>query len=173
EPERFDEVVLACHSDQALSLLTDASGLERELLGAIGYLPSELVLHTDTRLMPRRRAAWASWNSHLLEASRGNPAVTYWLNSLQGHVVGCDLLATLNLSDRIDPAKVITTLQVAHPTYTPAGLRSQARHAEISGVNHTHYAGAYWSWGFHEDGVKSAHRVADALLTAEPAPVAA
>lgn len=173
EPERFDEVVLACHSDQALALLTDSSPLERELLGAIPYLPSELVLHTDTRLMPRRRAAWASWNAHYLEAARGNPAVTYWLNNLQGHQLDRELLATLNLSDRIDPAKVIATLPVAHPTYTPEGLRTQARHAEISGVDRTHYAGAYWSWGFHEDGVESAHRVAASLLAVEPERVAA
>ena len=170
EPERFDEVVVATHSDQALALLADPSDLERELLGAIPYLPSELVLHTDTSLMPRRRAAWASWNAHFLEASRGNPAVTYWLNNLQGHDVPEQLLATLNLSDRIDPAKVITKLDVAHPTYTPEGLRTQARVAEISGVNRTHYAGAYWSWGFHEDGVKSGHRVAEAILAPEAVP---
>lgn len=170
EPERFDEVVLACHADQALALLADPSPLESELLGAIPYLPSELVLHTDASLMPRRRAAWASWNAHLLDASRGTPAVTYWLDNLQGHAVESPLLATLNLTDRIDPARVITTLQVAHPTYTPAGLRAQERHAEISGVGRTHYAGAYWSWGFHEDGVKSGHRVAEALLAQELVP---
>ncbi len=173
EPEGFDEVVLACHSDQALALLADPSELERELLGAIAYLPSELVLHTDTSLMPRRRAAWASWNAHLLEAARGNPAVTYWLNNLQGHEIDRELLATLNLVERIDPAKVIATFDVAHPTYTPEGLRTQRRHAEISGVNRTHYAGAYWGWGFHEDGVSSGHRVAEALLAAADERVAA
>jgi len=169
EPERFDEVVLACHSDQALALLDDPSPLERELLGAIPYLSSELVLHTDTALMPRRRAAWASWNAHFLEATRGTPAVTYWLNNLQGHRVDRELLATLNLTERIDPSRIIATLDVAHPTYTPAGLSTQERHGEISGVNRTHYAGAYWSWGFHEDGVKSGHRVADAILVADSA----
>jgi predicted NAD/FAD-binding protein len=168
EPERFDEVVLATHSDQALGLLQDPSDLERELLGAIPYLPSELVLHTDTSLLPRRRAAWASWNAHYLEASKGTPAVSYWLNNLQGHAIDRELVATLNLTERIDPTKIIAKLDVAHPTYTPEGLRTQARHAEISGVNHTHYAGAYWSWGFHEDGVKSGHRVADAILAAAP-----
>ncbi len=169
EPERFDDVVLACHSDQALALLDDPSPLERELLGAIPYLSSELVLHTDATLMPRRRAAWASWNAHFLEATRGTPAVTYWLNNLQGHRIDRELLATLNLTERIDPAKIIATLDVAHPTYTPEGLRTQQRHGEISGVDRTHYAGAYWSWGFHEDGVKSGHRVADAILAADGA----
>jgi predicted NAD/FAD-binding protein len=168
EPERFDEIVLATHSDQALGMLEDASELERELLGAIPYLPSELVLHTDTSLLPRRRAAWASWNAHHLEATRGTPAVSYWLNNLQGHEIDRELVATLNLTERIDPAKILATLDVAHPTYTPEGLRTQERHGEISGVNRTHYAGAYWSWGFHEDGVKSGHRVADAILAATP-----
>jgi uncharacterized protein len=172
-PEAFDEVVLACHSDQALALLGDATRLERELLGATPYLRSELVLHTDTALMPRRRAAWASWNAHYAEATRGTPAVTYWLNNLQGHRVDRELLATLNLTERIDPATVLATLDVAHPTYTPEGLRAQARHAEISGVEHTHYAGAYWSWGFHEDGVASAHRVADAIRAGAQEPVPA
>ena len=97
----------------------------------------------------------------------------YWLNNLQGHRIDRELLATLNLTERIDPAKVIATIDVAHPTYTPEGLRAQARHAEISGVNRTHYAGAYWSWGFHEDGVSSGHRVAEALLAAQPERVAA
>lgn len=168
EPEPFDEVVLATHSDQALALLTDPSDLERERLGAIPYLPSELVLHTDTSLLPRRRAAWASWNAHYLEAHTGTPAVSYWLNNLQGHEIDRELIATLNLTERIDPAKVIATFDVAHPTYTPDGLETQRRHGEISGVNRTHYAGAYWSWGFHEDGVKSGHRVAEAILAAEP-----
>ena len=168
EPEQFDEVVLATHSDQALALLTDPSDLERERLGAIPYLPSELVLHTDTSLMPRRRAAWASWNAHYLEATSGTPAVSYWLNNLQGHQIDRELIATLNLTDRIDPAKIMQTFQVAHPTFTPDGMETQRRHAELSGVNRTHYAGAYWSWGFHEDGVKSGHRVAEAILAAEP-----
>ncbi|MBA2348903.1 MAG: FAD-dependent oxidoreductase [Solirubrobacterales bacterium] len=168
EPERFDEVVLATHSDQALALLTEPTGLERERLGAIPYLPSELVLHTDTSLLPRRRAAWASWNAHYVEEPMGTPAVSYWLNNLQGHEIDRELIATLNLTDRIDPAKVIARFDVAHPTYTPDGIETQRRHAEISGVNRTHYAGAYWSWGFHEDGVKSGHRVAAAILTAEP-----
>ncbi len=168
EPEAFDEVVLATHSDQALALLSDPSDLERERLGAIPYLPSELVLHTDTSLMPRRRAAWASWNAHYLEATSGTPAVSYWLNNLQGHGIDRELIATLNLTERIDPAKIIRTFDVAHPTFTPDGLETQRRHAELSGVNRTHYAGAYWSWGFHEDGVKSGHRVAEAILSAAP-----
>ncbi len=172
-PERFDEVVLACHADQALALLTDPSPLEEELLGAVPYLTSELVLHTDTGLMPRRRVAWASWNAHLVDPEPALPAVTYWLNNLQGHEIDRELLATLNQTERIDPAAVLATLEVAHPTFTPAGLRTQERHAEISGVARTHYAGAYWSWGFHEDGVASGYRVAEAILAGTPEAVSA
>jgi uncharacterized protein len=168
--ERFDEVVLACHADQALALLSDPTDLERELLGAIPYLPSELVLHSDASLMPKRRAAWSSWNYHLIDPAPAAPTVTYHLNRLQGHAIDSELLVTLNLTDRIDPAKIHAVLPVAHPTYTPDGVRAQGRHGEISGVNRTHYCGAYWSWGFHEDGVSSAHRVADAIAAPEPVP---
>jgi predicted NAD/FAD-binding protein len=174
-PERFDEVVLACHSDQALALLgPDATPAEREVLGAIPYGPSELVLHHDRALLPRRRAAWASWNAHLLPENQrpAAPAVTYWLNNLQGFDAPRELLVTLNLTDRIDPATIQATMPVAHPTYTPEGVRAQERWAEISGVRRIHFAGAYWTWGFHEDGVRSAHRVAEAIGAArEPAAV--
>lgn len=175
-PEHFDEVVLACHSDQALALLGDgATRPEREVLGAIGYQPSELVLHHDRALLPRRRVAWASWNAHLLPAGQrpAGPAITYWLNNLQGIEGDRQFLVTLNLTDRIDPDKVLATLPVAHPIYTPGGMAAQDRHAEISGADRIHFAGAYWSWGFHEDGVRSAHRVADAIGAAEREPVAA
>jgi predicted NAD/FAD-binding protein len=162
--ERFDEVVLACHADQALALLTDASPLERELLGAIPYGPSELCLHSDATLMPRRRDAWASWNYHLLDDPPAAPTVTYWLNRLQSLPTRTPVLVSLNLTDRIAPAAVHAVLPVAHPTYTPAGVAAQRRHAEISGVGRTHFCGAYWGWGFHEDGVVSAERVVAAIL---------
>jgi uncharacterized protein len=172
-PERYDEVVMACHSDQALRLLADASPLETELLGAIGYLPSQLVLHSDASLLPRRRVAWASWNHHLLASPPPAPAVTYHLNRLQGLQADRELLVTLNRTDAIDPAAIHAVLEVDHPVYTPAALRAQARHAEISGARRTHFCGAYWGWGFHEDGVASAHRVAAAVAArgADPVPV--
>lgn len=171
--ERFDELVLACHADHALALLADATPLERELLGAIPYGASELCLHSDASLMPRRRAAWASWNYHLLDDAPAAPTVTYWINRLQSLPTRTPLLVSLNLTRRIDPAKVHAVLPVAHPTYTPAGVAAQARWHEVSGVRRTHFCGAYWGWGFHEDGVVSGERVAAAILARTPAAVAA
>jgi predicted NAD/FAD-binding protein len=156
ETERFDEVVIATHADQALVLLADPSDLERELLGAIGYQRNEAVLHTDEGLLPRRRAAWASWNFHLEEQAPPHTQLTYWMNNLQALRSQTNFCVTLNRSEAIDPAKVIRTIDYAHPIYTPGGVAAQDRHAEISGVNRTHYCGAYWRWGFHEDGVQSA-----------------
>ena len=154
--ERFDEVVLACHSDQALALLTDPTGAEREILGAIPYQDNEAVLHTDARLLPRRRAARQAWNFHLLAEPKDRTTVTYWMNHLQRLHAPVDYCVTLNLTERIDPASIIRTIPYAHPVFTPAGVAAQARHGEISGVRRTRYCGAYWRWGFHEDGVWSA-----------------
>jgi predicted NAD/FAD-binding protein len=162
-PERFDHVVLATHSDQALEMLADATPREHELLGAIPYQANEAVLHTDTRMLPRRRRAWASWNYHLLDAPAGRPTVTYHMNRLQTLDAPEQFCVTLNRTDAIDPAKVIRTIEYAHPVYTSAGQAAQRRHGEISGRERTHFCGAYWGWGFHEDGVASAVRVAEAL----------
>jgi predicted NAD/FAD-binding protein len=159
-PELFDSVVFATHSDQALALLADASDAERELLGAIPYQRNEAVLHTDRSLLPRRRRAWASWNYHLDDEPRGVPTVTYWMNRLQSLSAGVELCVTLNRGQAIDPAHVIQRIDYAHPVYTREGVAAQRRVAEISGVRRTHYCGAYWGWGFHEDGVVSALRVA-------------
>jgi uncharacterized protein len=162
EAERFDEVVLATHSDQALRLLADPSDREHELLGAIPYQPNEAVLHTDARMLPRRRRAWASWNYHLLEDPPGKTTVTYHMNRLQSLDSREQFCVTLNRSEAIDPSKVIRTISYAHPVYTAAGAAAQARHDEISGRHtRTHFCGAYWGWGFHEDGVKSGVRVAE------------
>ena len=163
EAEQFDHVVMATHSDQALRLLTDPSEREHELLGAIPYQANEAVLHTDERLLPRRRRAWASWNYHLLEEPTGKPTVTYHMNRLQTLRAEREFCVTLNRTEAIDPAKVIRTIPYAHPVFTAGGRAAQARHAEISGLDRTHYCGAYWGWGFHEDGVVSAERVADRL----------
>jgi predicted NAD/FAD-binding protein len=162
-PERFDAVVLATHSDQALALLADATDREHELLGAIPYQPNEAVLHTDTRLLPRRRRAWASWNYHLLDAPMGRSTVTYHMNRLQSLRADREFCVTLNRTEAIDPDRVIGRYAYAHPVFTDAGRAAQARHAEISGTGRTHYCGAYWGWGFHEDGVVSAVRVAERL----------
>ena len=156
ETERFDEVVIAAHSDQALAMLTDASESERQLLGAVAYQPNEAVLHTDRRMMPRRRAAWASWNYHLTPEPARQTQLTYWMNNLQSIRSHTDFLVTLNRTAAIDPERIIRKIPYAHPVFTPDGVAAQARHGEISGTNRTHYCGAYWGWGFHEDGVVSA-----------------
>lgn len=161
--EDFDEVVIATHSDQALSLLADPSAAEREVLGAIPYQPNEAVLHTDAALMPRRRAAWASWNFHLGEGPPRGSTVTYWMNNLQRLDAERDYFVSLNRGEEIDPDKVIRRIAYDHPMYTAAGVAAQARHAEVSGVRRTHYCGAYWGWGFHEDGVVSALRACEAI----------
>ena len=161
EAERFDEVILATHSDQALRMLADASDREHELLGAIPYQPNEAVLHTDERLLPRRRRAWASWNYHLLDDPPGKSTVTYHMNRLQSLEADREFCVTLNRSEAVDPEKVIRTISYAHPVFTEAGRVAQERFGEISGVDRTHYCGAYWGWGFHEDGVRSGLRVAE------------
>ena len=160
EAQRFDEVVIATHSDQALKLLADASSAEHEILGAIPYQANEAVLHTDRRLLPRRRRAWASWNYHLVDSPSERATVTYHMNRLQSLRAEREFCVTLNRSEAIDPDKVIRRISYAHPVYTPDGVKAQARVAEISGRNRTHFCGAYWGWGFHEDGVVSGLRVA-------------
>lgn len=161
EPERFDEVILATHSDQALGMLDDATEREHEILGAVPYQANEAVLHTDIRMLPRRRRAWASWNYHLCETPAGKPTVTYHMNRLQALDAGEELCVTLNRTERIAPEKIIRTIPYTHPVYTVDGHAAQGRHAEISGQNRTHFCGAYWRWGFHEDGVVSAMRVVE------------
>lgn len=171
EPERFDAVVIATHSDQALALLADPSERERELLGAIPYQPNEAVLHTDHSLLPRRRRAWASWNFHLDAGAPRRCTVTYHMNRLQSLRADREFCVTLNRTAAIDPEQIIRTMQYSHPVYTPAGVAAQARHNEISGRNRTHYCGAYWGWGFHEDGVTSAQRVVGELGAQRAEPV--
>jgi predicted NAD/FAD-binding protein len=160
-PEHFDEVVLATHSDQSRAMLADATDREHEILGAIPYQRNRAVLHTDVSLLPRRRRAWASWNYHLLDEPPAVSTVTYHMNRLQSLHAEREFCVTLNRSEAIDPAKVIRTIDYTHPVYTAAGEAAQGRHDEISGQNRTHYCGAYWGWGFHEDGVVSALRVAE------------
>ncbi|WP_372789894.1 NAD(P)/FAD-dependent oxidoreductase [Paraconexibacter sp.] len=157
EPERFDEVLFACHADQALRILgADATETERELLRCFPYQPNEAVLHTDEAMLPRRRAARQAWNFHLLGTPKDRATVTYGMNHLMGLDAPHEFCVTLNLTERIDPAKIIEVIDYAHPVFTTEGVAAQARHGEISGRNRTHYAGAYWRWGFHEDGVFSA-----------------
>ncbi len=160
---RYDHVVVATHSDQALAMLRDASEQERSVLSAIAYQPNEAVLHTDSRLLPRRRAARQAWNYHLLREPKRVSTVTYYMNHLQRLRSRQQFCVTLNRTDAIDPDHVIRTISYAHPVYTREAVRAQARHASISGVRRTHYCGAYWGWGFHEDGVVSALRAVTPL----------
>ena len=161
EPEHFDHVVLALHSDQALGLLRDPSDREREILSAIPYQPNDVVLHTDRTLLPRRRRAWASWNFHLLDDPPPRTTVTYDMNRLQSLDSAEQFCVTLNRTEQIDPGRVLGRWTYDHPVFTREGVAAQARHAEISGVRRTHYCGAYWGWGFHEDGVQSALRACE------------
>ena len=156
EAEVFDHLIMACHSDQALAMLADPSDAERGLLGAIPYQKNDTVLHTDSRLLPGIPKARASWNCHLPRNQQGGVALTYWMNLLQSIQAPVDFCVTLNSPDAIAPEKVIRRLVYHHPVYSTAAFEAQKRRDEISGVNRTSYCGAYWGWGFHEDGVKSA-----------------
>jgi uncharacterized protein len=166
---RFDEVVLAVHSDQALAMLEQPTDREREVLGAIPYQENEAVLHTDTSLMPKRRAAWACWNFHLggpdegAAESEGRTTVTYDMNRLQSLAARRRYLVSLNCGERIDPERVIRRITYSHPVFSNEAMRAQNRWAEISGADRIHYCGAYWRWGFHEDGAWSGLRVSAAL----------
>jgi predicted NAD/FAD-binding protein len=156
EPERFDHVFLACHAGQALRMLADPSREEREILGALPYQRNEALLHTDTSLLPRRRRAWAAWNYHWLPGPRAGVALTYDMNVLQSLRSRHTLCVTLNAAEHVDERCVLRRMEYAHPLFTLAGAAAQRRHHEISGVRRTHYCGAYWRYGFHEDGVVSA-----------------
>jgi predicted NAD/FAD-binding protein len=160
--ERYDHVVIATHSDQALAMLSDPSAQERRLLGAIPYQHNEAALHTDSTLLPRRRGARAAWNFHLLREPKPMSTVTYYINHLQRLDAERDFCVTLNRTEAIDPAKILRTISYSHPVYTPEGVAAQSQHASISGLaGRTHYCGAYWGWGFHEDGVVSALRACE------------
>jgi predicted NAD/FAD-binding protein len=161
--ERFDQVVLACHSDQSLALLDDASAAEREILGAMPYQANETVLHTDARLLPTRRKAWAAWSAYVPAEPGAACTVSYCMNLLQGLESRDPFVVTLNRSKDIDPSKVLARMRYQHPVYTHASVAAQGRRAEINGVNRTWFAGAYWGFGFHEDGLRSGVDVAHAL----------
>ena len=159
---QVDGVILACHSDQALRMLADASDAERAILGAIPYQRNETVLHTDESLLPANRRAWACWNYRLPARDEpGRPAtVTYNMNLLQGLNSTATWCVTLNQTDAIDPARIVRRLVYHHPVFNTAGLAARRDRHLIDGVRRTWYCGAYWGNGFHEDGVVSALAVA-------------
>jgi predicted NAD/FAD-binding protein len=154
--ETFDEVMFACHADQALGILTDPTPAERGILAAFPYQANNVVVHTDASLLPRRRALWAAWNYHLADDPAAPVAVTYDMNILQTLDAPVTFCVTLNRTADVAPERVLRRLTYHHPIITTASVRAQGRHGEISGVNRTHYCGAYWGNGFHEDGVTSA-----------------
>ncbi len=161
--ERFDNVILATHADESLAMLADASPAERDILSAMPYQANEAVLHTDERLLPRRRRCWAAWNYRLTGDPAQPAAVTYNMTMLQGLGTRIPLCVTLNDTAAINPASILQTFTYHHPLYTLAGDRARSRWSEISGIGRTHYCGAYWGNGFHEDGVVSALRVCEQL----------
>jgi predicted NAD/FAD-binding protein len=161
ETERFDQVVIAAHSDQALAMLEDPSDSERGILSAIPYQENRAILHTDRSFLPKRRAVWASWNYHLPRTETGRVAVTYYMNKLQTLRALKPFCVTLNPTRSIQSDKVVREITYHHPVYTTQGRQAQKRHKEISGVNRTHFCGAYWGYGFHEDGVNSALAVCE------------
>lgn len=153
---RFDHVIIGAHSNQALAMLADPSPRENDILGAIRYQENEAVLHTDASLLPRRKLAWAAWNYHLLPTQPDRAVVTYHMNRLQRLSAPHEFCVTLNHAQAIDPAKILRRITYHHPVYSPDAVAAQKRHGAISGINRTSYCGAYWGFGFHEDGVKSA-----------------
>ena len=154
--EKFDYVFFACHSDQALNMLDQPDAFETDILSSFPYQNNDVVLHTDTALLPKRKLAWASWNYHRLESQTTPVAVTYNMNILQGLDCPETFCVTLNHSDAIDESKIIKHLNYMHPVFTQSTLDAQKKHSRLNGMNRCFYAGAYWRYGFHEDGVVSA-----------------
>ena len=161
--EIFDEVIFACHSDEALKLLADATDKEKEILGAIKYSKNEVVLHTDISLLPKRPLAYASWNYLMTNSSQNMATLTYDMNILQGLETKKIYCVTLNATNLINPDKILASFNYSHPVYSGGAVLAQQRFGEISGINKTHFCGAYWANGFHEDGVTSALRVASRI----------
>jgi hypothetical protein len=160
ETHRFDTVVFACHSDEALAVLADPTQAEREVLGAVGFQRNDVILHTDAAVMPRARAAWAAWNYRLpLVQGASGTTVTYWMNLLQHIATPTNLFVTLNQAEIIDPDKVLARTVYSHPVFDTAAVTAQGRRHEISGQRNTWYCGAWWRYGFHEDGCLSAEDV--------------
>ncbi len=168
-PERYDQAVLACHSDHALALIDAPRDAEREVLGAIPYQANDTVLHTDANQLPRDRRAWSAWNALVPADANDDCTVSYCMNVLQGIDCPQPLVVTLNRTAHIDPTRILRRMHYQHPVYTRASVAAQARRAEINGVDRLWFAGAYWGWGFHEDGMRSAVDVARALGVDWPA----
>ncbi|MDH3315285.1 MAG: FAD-dependent oxidoreductase [Gammaproteobacteria bacterium] len=161
--EHFDEAIMACHADQSLRMVEDADGLEHDVLVRFPYQPNQVVLHTDTRVLPERKKAWASWNYRIPARTRSNVTVTYNLNMLQGIESERTYCVSLNLVSKIDASKVIRRISYDHPLFVPGRSAAQSYHGELIRRRGVSYCGAYWGYGFHEDGVRSALNVCSAF----------
>jgi predicted NAD/FAD-binding protein len=161
--EHFDHVVIATHSDQALEMLARPTPAEKEVLGAIKYQRNAVIVHTDTRVMPRSRRAWAAWNYHRSASSVDRSTVTYFLNRLQSLRGVPPLFASLNRETEIDESKKLWSGEYSHPVMDGQAIAAQSRWKEVAVHRKTSFCGAYWGAGFHEDGLKSAVRVCEAL----------
>lgn len=167
--QSFDQVIFGCHSDQALQLLSDATQAERDALTAILYQSNEVVLHTDDALLPQRRLAWSSWSYWLRERYQQRAVLTYDMNILQGIESDATFCVTLNATEAIDPNKIIETFNYSHPVFSLDSVAAAAKIDNFNGLNRSWFAGAYLGNGFHEDGVVSGRRVADAINRLAPA----
>jgi predicted NAD/FAD-binding protein len=156
ETESFDQVILAVHSNQALQMLADPTDLERDILSVIPYQENLTVLHTDASLLPPKQVAWASWNYHVPKEEKKRVALTYDMSILQTLAAPVEFCVTLNMPEAINPDKIIQSFVYHHPVYDPKGLHARRSQDKLNGRNRTYYCGAYWGYGFHEDGVKSA-----------------
>jgi predicted NAD/FAD-binding protein len=163
EKRHFDKVIIAAHADQALRMLDQPSETEVAVLGGIGFQENEMHLHTDAEILPKNPQAWASWNVRVSPELRQQCTVSYHMNTLQSLNAPAELIVSLNSGHLIDPKKVLVHRRYAHPIYNLSTLNAQRRWQEVADTQHTFYCGAYWGWGFHEDGVSSALRVIDAL----------
>ena len=174
QTERFDKVVLACHSDQSLAMLAAPSAAERATLGAIRYQPNRAVLHTDTSVLPKRKLAWASWNferaaahntTHQADRSDARVCLHYLLNQLQPLPFTQAVVVSLNPLHDIDPSTIHGEFEYAHPVFDLAAIRAQSQVPELQGQQHTYFAGAWMGYGFHEDGLKAGLDVAQRLTS--------
>jgi predicted NAD/FAD-binding protein len=165
ETFKFDQVIFACHGDQAMRILKNPTSVETSVMKNFSYRANETVLHTDHNVLPKKKLGHASWNYLLTKDSKDHMSVslTYNMNILQGINSPETFLVSLNMTDRIDPKKILKVLNYSHPVYNEACVQSQKRWSEVSGVDRIHFCGAYWGNGFHEDGVKSAIKVAETL----------
>ncbi len=167
QTEEFDAVIFACHADTALALLDDPSSAEQSILGAIPFEKNHVVVHTDDRVMHENKLAWASWNTEVPNSYKPNSlqccTANYWMNSLQSLSINRNVFTSLNSHADIDKNKILVERHYTHPIFNAASVAAQKRRGEINGKQNTFYTGAYWGWGFHEDGARSAAQACELL----------